>query len=146
MNHSDKIIELVFSALRQLRRQLACAAHESHDANWLQIHSLALISAREGITMKELAHEMQVAPPSATSFINRMVKLKWVERMMDPNNRKLVRLKVTPFGREMVTQKMDEKKKYMRDILSLLSEQDQIDLERICTHLLDSHTRSNHQS
>ncbi|MSR86879.1 MarR family transcriptional regulator, partial [Candidatus Peribacteria bacterium] len=65
-------------------------------ANLLHIHSLFLISEQEGLTMKEIAKSLHITSPSATSLVNRLVDMKWVGREHDTENRKLVRLRLTP--------------------------------------------------
>lgn len=141
MLHTDDLIDSVFKVMRVVRRQMACVKDDEH-VNWLQIHSLAFIAEHEGITMKELADRMQVSPPSATSFVGRLVKLQYVERVTDAENRKLVRLKVTPVGREIVGRKLDEKRQKLRHMLSHLSGDDQAHLQRIFTHFLSQCAQS----
>jgi DNA-binding MarR family transcriptional regulator len=104
----------------------------------LQIHALLYVREHEGMTMKELAKHLKITSPSATSFVNRLVKLKWVERFTDPENRKLVRLKISTTGTAMLQQSMKERKEEMRKVLSLLSPDDQEELARILTHLSDA--------
>ncbi|TSC57258.1 MAG: MarR family transcriptional regulator [Candidatus Peregrinibacteria bacterium Greene0416_19] len=109
----------------------------SADANvsMLQLHALFFIDQHPGVTMKEVAELLSVTSPSATSFIDRLVKLGWVERLQDERNRKLVRLRMTERGRSVVQEKMAEKRKSMRQLLEALSHVEQIQLRDILYHL-----------
>src|SRR5260221_4502922 len=101
MNHSENLIDLTFEVTRFVRKKMASFSSDDKSVNWLQMHAVLLIAEREGVTMKELAHFMKVSAPSATSFVNRLVKMKWVERIADERNRKLVRLRITSVGQKM---------------------------------------------
>ena len=85
--------------------------------------------------MKEFAQFQHITSPSATSFINRLVRLKWVKRATDPDNRKLVRLHVTEEGRKVVMRRMKEHTIMMRDVFSLLTIEDQTSFARILANL-----------
>jgi DNA-binding MarR family transcriptional regulator len=132
----DRIMGSALSLSRSMRQRMACK--DDCDANMLQIHALLYVREHEGMTMKELAKHLKITSPSATSFVNRLVKLKWVERFTDPENRKLVRLKISTTGTAMLQQSMKERKEEMRKVLSLLSPDDQEELARILTHLSDA--------
>lgn len=141
MEHSDILIDLTFEVSRLMRRKMASATKDDGSMNWLQMNALSLISEHEGVTMKEVAAFMKVSAPSATSFVNRLVKMQWVERTDDVTNRKLVRLKVTQAGKQILTEKIAQKKQMMRGIVSLLSDEDQTDMIRVFRNLLTSLSR-----
>ena len=81
--------------------------------------------------MKELAKSLHVASPSATSLINRLVKMQWVGRMHDEKNRKLVRLSLTPLGKRILREKHDRRREVLRSIFSLLTPSEQAQLARL---------------
>lgn len=131
----DGIVESVYQLGRIMkRRMVACGSGEIHMG---QIHALFLIQERSGITMKELAEALRVSSPSATSFVDRLVKLKLVERQNDEQNRRLVRLKITPEGVRFMKEKMDQRRKIFSEVLGTLSPKDQEDLLCILQKVLD---------
>ncbi len=129
------------SISRMLRKRMSCSMGDE-DANFLQIHALMHIREHEGMTMKELASHMQITSPSATSFIDRLVKLGWVERVTDAENRKLVRLKVSKEGQLMLHTQMKARRDDMRSVLSLLPAKDQEELARILASLAEALQRT----
>ncbi|MBP9773445.1 MAG: MarR family transcriptional regulator [Candidatus Peribacteraceae bacterium] len=141
MKYSNDLIDLTFEVTRHMRKMMVCMDKDDKSMNWLQMHALSLIADHEGITMKEVATFMKVSAPSATSFVNRLVKMKWVERLTDASNRKLVRLKMTQAGKQMLLEKIAQKKQMMHGIISLLSDEDQAQMVRIYKNLLTSLSR-----
>ncbi len=128
---------LVFELTRMLRQRIM-AHHDEEHCNMLQLHVLAMIQKHEGITMTEIAKFMKVASPSATSFVARLVKMGLLERATDPENRKLVRLRVTPAGQLLLREQMDSRRLAFRQMLELLPEPERKEFVRLLQKLLDS--------
>ena len=61
-----------------------------------QVHLLFTIGSRkEGISVKELADRSSVTPGAITQFVDALVERGLVAREGDPNDRRIVRLKLT---------------------------------------------------
>lgn len=103
-----------------------------------QIFAMFIISEHDRMTMKELAVHLGITSPSATSLVNRLVRMKWVIRMTDPLNRKLVRLRMAPAGKTAILAAMKMQSKAMEDVLSLLNPKDRADFGRVLTSLHDA--------
>lgn len=100
-----------------------------------QMHALFVIADHDGLTMKELADHLAITSPSATSLVNRLVRLKWVVRKTDPRNRRLVRVRIAAAGERFLRAKTEEVQTAMESVLSLLSENDRRDFARILANL-----------
>ena len=133
-DHTDGIIQATFEIGRVLRRRMMSA--NGKDIHMGQLHALAFIKAKNGITMKELAASMMVTSPSATSFIDRLATLGYVRRVADTTNRKLVRLAITPEGLKVLKRKTAEKKKMFMELFTPLSVADQKSLLTILHKVL----------
>lgn len=136
----DQLPPLLMEMARMMRKKLIFDSETKF--NPLQFHALMVIRERGGITMKEFADALHITSPSATSFADRLVKLKWVRRRQDASNRKLVRLELTPAGGSMIASAMTHHAAVMRDIFSRLSDKDQRELVRILQHLHSSFSHS----
>ena len=134
----DRIIASTYEFGRIMRRQMLTDPKTGAAMNPLQLHALFLISEQEGMTMKELAKLLHVSSPSATSLVNRLVKVQWVGRMHDDRNRKLVRLWLTPLGKRVLKEKHDQRRAALRGIFSLLTAAEQ-------TQLADLHEKLRHK-
>lgn len=139
----DQIINNWLEITRLLRRQMA-GMKKAASVNPMQIHALIIIKEHAGLTMKEFAGFLHVTSPSATSLVNRLVRMKWVKRGTDKQNRKLVRLNLTETGVKCVSSQMKEHMKMMRDLFTLLPAVDQREFARILGKLrtnLANHTQ-----
>ena len=65
--------------------------------------------------MRDVAKTFHVTPPAATLMIDGLVKGKLLARVLDPNDRRSVRVAITPKGRQLlergITKKVNEMKK-----------------------------------
>lgn len=131
---ADKIIAHWMDITRLMRQQMG-SLKKTSSMNPMQIHALLIIKEHDGLTMKEFAAFLHVTSPSATSFVNRLVRMKWVKRIADKTNRKLVRLTLSEEGLKCLTTKMKEHSSMMRDLFTLLSLSDQKEFARILGNL-----------
>ncbi len=130
----DSLVHSVYELGRVMRRRMmTCDTGEIHMG---QIHALFLIQEKPGITMKEVADGLRVSSPSATSFVDRLVKLGYVERIHDEENRRLVRLTMSPSGAKFLKEKMAQRREIFAEILGTLSPADQEALLQILRKVL----------
>lgn len=133
-----RIIKLWMEISRLLRRKMMAKSKDAENCmNPMQMHAMVIISEHPNITMKEFAKHLHVSSPSATSFVDRLVKLQWVERSSDPDNRKLVHLSLLPNGKVSLEKAMKQHSAVMHDLFSLLSYEDQQQFERVLLNLKD---------
>ena len=134
----DRLMNTVYELGRIMRqRMLMCDAGEIHMG---QVHAMIVIQERPGITMKELADALHITSPSATSFIDRLVKLGYIDREHDAENRRLVRLNISLEGQKILREKMTERRKIFAEILGQLNTVDQESLLRILGKLITTHS------
>lgn len=131
-------MHMAFEASRVLHHAMT-QKFKGENLNLMQLHVLYYIREHEGVTMKELAQYLKITSPSATTFVARLVRNKWVRRTRNKVNRKLIHLYLTDIGREVVAEKLANKQQLMRSIFLGLSPKDQLDLHRIMHHLLVSY-------
>ncbi len=62
---------------------------------------LVLSSDREPITMGELSEMLAVPASTATRLVDWMVESEYIERLPDPEDRRIVRVALTATGREL---------------------------------------------
>ncbi len=132
---TGQIIQATFEVGRALRTKVMKCADHIHMA---QLHTLAFIRTKKGITMKELACMLNVTSPSATVFVDRLEKMGLVKRRHDRRDRKIIRLGVTPAGKRILREKMAEKKELVSAILSSLSIEDRHTLLRLLKKMIKS--------
>jgi DNA-binding MarR family transcriptional regulator len=130
------IIQLWMEVSRLLRRNMMKKGKAADVCmNPMQVHAMMIITEHPNVTMKEFAKHLHISSPSATSFVDRLVKMKFVARVPDADNRKLVHLNILPAGRVSLESAMKEHSAVMHDLFSLLSGDDQRELERVLSNL-----------
>lgn len=140
---ADLIIKNWLEITRLLRHRMAGANIEKK-MNPMQVHALMVIKEHDNLTMKEFAEFLHITSPSATSLVNRLVRMKWVKRNADKLNRKLVRLKLSQEGVKYLSAKMKVHMGMMRDLFSLLSVSDQREFARILGALRTTLSKNTH--
>ena len=117
---------------------MASMTKEGKHMNFLQVHALAIVHERRGMTMTDFASALRITQPSATSFVGRMEKLGWIARKHDAENRKLVRLSVTKKGTGVLRTMIAKRLAVFQKILAFLSQEEQEELARIIEKLRTS--------
>lgn len=91
----------------------------------LQMGVLGALMHRDGCTMSELAEDQMVVRSGATRIVDDLVRAGLVERQTDPADRRVVRLRITPRGRDVMATIHREAPQVLGTILARMSESDQ---------------------
>jgi DNA-binding MarR family transcriptional regulator len=71
--------------------------------------------------MRDVAKNFHVTPPAATLMIDGLVKEKLLARVLDPSDRRSVRVMLTPKGKQLIERGMTKKASEMKKIFGILS-------------------------
>jgi MarR family transcriptional regulator, organic hydroperoxide resistance regulator len=55
----------------------------------------------DGTSVKDIADRVQVDSPAITGFVDRLIREELVERFIDKENRRAIKIHLTPKGREL---------------------------------------------
>ncbi|HEX4202851.1 MAG TPA: MarR family transcriptional regulator [Ktedonobacteraceae bacterium] len=111
---ADELLDLIPTLLRQIRMDLP-AATESEQATpeWRaiselrattgQIRLLHILMTHQRCTMQELADNLDVAPPTVTAMVRRLLTQGFVERLRDEHDWRMVWVLPTERGQRTVT-------------------------------------------
>ena len=66
-----------------------------------QINALLVLYLNDSLTMGELSSEIYLAESAATRLVNRLVNLNLVRRRGDEKDRRIVRVSLTSYGRQL---------------------------------------------
>lgn len=134
-NDNTELIESIFSFSRLMKEEMSYDSRFLH-LSMLQLQALFYINTHEGCQMSEIANNFKIELPSATSLINKLKSLSFVERKTDEKDRRLVRIFLTIKGKSMFEQAMKERSKKLSAILQHLSLQDKTALQEILQKLI----------
>ncbi|MDI6894994.1 MAG: MarR family transcriptional regulator [Bacillota bacterium] len=122
----EELLRLVARAVRLHGREIL----SQFDITPPQFDALLVLDSNEGITMGELCQRMHLACSTATDLIDRMERSGLLERVRDPHDRRVIRLKVRPRGQEVLNAVMDARRRYLAGVLRRLDDQELEDLAR----------------
>ncbi|MFH0929704.1 MAG: MarR family winged helix-turn-helix transcriptional regulator [Candidatus Moraniibacteriota bacterium] len=112
---TEKIISLMFNMGRAIKKQCLKNSRRPGGLSILQIEALWFVREGKEVLMKDLASHLFIAPPSATSLTDDLVKAKLVARSEDKKDRRTTAISLTPKGRRSLAnflkKKMDKAKK-----------------------------------
>lgn len=127
-------------AMSRLRRHFSAKSTHKHCAQISDSHALLMrrLVVCDGLRMNEIAQLLAVKPPAVSAIVDHLEKVKVVERVPDPTDRRATIIRVTPFGLKVWTEIDEKRTTEMRRYLAVLNTDDRKDLLRICNKLLDS--------
>ncbi len=111
---ADDLLDLIPSLLQRLRADIPREIdHEQGMPEWQdiselrattgQIRLLRILIKRQRCAMQELAEQMDVAPPTVTAMIKRLLTQGFVERIRDEQDWRVVWVSPTERGQRAVT-------------------------------------------
>lgn len=125
-------------AVARLARQLRQQAPSGLSPSLLS--ALATIDRHGPLTHGELAEIEQVAPPTITRLVDKLVEQELVERIVDDNDRRISRVAILPPARELLESIRHRKDAWLVERLNELPD-DQTHLATtvaVLEHLLDN--------
>ncbi len=127
--------EKLFVFRRKLRDMLQKEA-QSLRCPISQIDTLFYIVEKGNPSMKEIAHYLNVTPPSATAIIETMQKKKLITRMVNDKDRRTVRVTLTPKAWKLFKSFHERKFTILKKMISKLQENEQRQLIKILNILI----------
>lgn len=112
-----------------VRRHLAPSAEERRSLSGSQFFLLKLLeSASAGLSASELATRLGVSTSAMTGLVDRLAQPGFVERHRDENDRRVVRIRVTDQGRQVIKDAQARRRARVREVFSRLDEPELKDL------------------
>lgn len=133
MSSVEEITSLMFAVGRLLRER---AMADGSTISYLHLATLRYVAEKKEPLMREIAQYLCVAPPSATSLINTLVKQGEIRRVADKGDRRVVRLEVTLQGHKTLSDSTRRKQDLMRKVIKDLSERERAKLKNILEKII----------
>lgn len=125
---SRTLATLLFSVGRLLRDR---ALEGGASISYLHVATLQYVAEQKRPLMREVAHYLRIAPPSATSLVSTLVAQGDLRRIANKDDRRTVRLEVTAKGHRTIEDCVRHKHDVLQKVVSQLSERDRVDLAHI---------------
>ena len=132
---ADELLDLIPSLLLRIRADIPREADSEEVApEWRdiselrattgQIRLLRILTTHQSCTMQELADQLDVAPPTVTAMIKRLLAQEFVERIRDEEDWRVVRVLPTERGRRAVSLYDQFRRANLQRRLSYLNEEE----------------------
>src|SRR4051794_8398411 len=128
--------EDLFRATRRRR-----ARHEAVDDGPLtipQYQPLEPLLAGDALSVRALADQAGVAPPSATRMLDGLERAGFVTRSPSPRDRRVVDVALTAEGRRVVTARREQVDEWRRRLYEALPEGERADAARLLRRLTEA--------
>jgi DNA-binding MarR family transcriptional regulator len=105
----------------RLMRDRAHKAMAVGQCSLLEFEALKYVKDASQPHMREIARTFHVTPPAATLMIDGLVKAKLLARVLDPKDRRSVRVAVTARGKQLLERGMAKKVNGLKRIFGSLT-------------------------
>lgn len=86
-----------------------------------QINALLILYMHDDLTMGELSAEIYLAESAATRLVDRLVKMNLVKRKGDEKDRRVVRVYLTSYGRQLASLVFERRSQRFRNLAQRLT-------------------------
>jgi DNA-binding MarR family transcriptional regulator len=104
------------------RRQYELNAWMDLNLSIGQLKSLFFISNKGTTSLGKLAAALRVTPTNTTGIVNRLLKRKLITRTGSPDDRRVLFLRTTPLGEELIAGLRQKRKERMAELFNHLDD------------------------
>lgn len=127
-----------FGTVARRLRSAAMTAFAAYDVTPSQVRALRVVTAHDGgVRASELAHQLKIAPRSATEVVDALEEKGLVTRSPDPTDRRATLVALTDRGRELSVEVRRMRSAESERLFERLTARDRADLGRILAKLTD---------
>jgi DNA-binding MarR family transcriptional regulator len=135
---ADEMTSRLRMVVARLSRRLRQEANEG--ATPSQLAALATVERQGPITLGELAGHERVRPPTMTRIVAGLEETELVRREIDPSDRRVARLTITPEGSRLLARSRTRKDAFLASLLEHLDPEELAVVERavpVLEHLIE---------
>jgi DNA-binding MarR family transcriptional regulator len=130
LDFADRLNETMPVIMREFARRLGNELYKDK-ITLPQILILDLLDKHGESRMSDMAHVMKVTTAATTGIVDRLVKCGYVMRVFSPDDRRIIKIKLTPKGLALIRKISLERRQMVVRTFGRLSEQDRQDYLRI---------------
>lgn len=141
-NFADRMGEIMPIMMKEFSRCMAGQLHKGR-VTLPQIMILHFLEIEQEAKMKDLARFMGVTMAAMTGMIERLVKSGHCARIYEPQDRRIIKIKLTAKGDNLVKNLNENKRQMIIRIFGKISERDRQDYLRILLQIKEILLRQN---
>jgi len=119
----DKIIENLYYIHPLVTISLTRSIRTSTNLNPGSLYIMGLLSRNEMMSMSEIGCKLKIPKPHVTSQIDKLIAENFVERLNDPNDRRVINIRLTDKGKEDFQKMKQTISQEMRQRIETLDQQ-----------------------
>lgn len=123
MNKSEKLIEELVELgqkIKEIQLKLTPGILRS-ELTFTQLWAIYVINKKGETNLKDFARELDIAQSTASSLIDRLVKLKTVNRIIPSEDRRKTLISLTSKGKKFLDDHIEQSKNLYRKLLSRMT-------------------------
>ena len=140
LEFADKINEIMPLIMKEFARRQVIEFYKGK-ITLPQFLILEFLNKQGELKMTDMAHFMKVTTAATTGIVDRLVRYGYVTRIFDPNDRRIIKIKLTPKGADLIKKVNQQRRQMIIRIFGRLSEADRQDYLRILTQIKDILTK-----
>ncbi len=118
----DRIIENLIYLHPLLSKSLTRSIRSKTNLNPGSLYILGMLSKHEILSMSEIGCKLSMPKPHVTGQVDKLIAEEMVERLFDPNDRRIVNIRMTDKGKEDFIAIKQEVSQDMRERIEKLDE------------------------
>ncbi len=119
----DKIIDNLFFISPSVTKSLVNFFRAKTNLNPVSFYILRLLNRHEILSMSEIGYKLQMPKPHVTAQVDRLITENMVERLFDSNDRRIINIKMTVKGNEVLKMISQEVSRELRIRIQSLDSQ-----------------------
>ena len=127
---------------RNLTEKKTCINSPLSQLTYNDLRTFELIEAKGTANMRELADQLHLPMSTLTGITDKLVKKGFISRMRNEHDRRVVQVRLTDLGGEMIQLKKSAHTSVSKGILNALSEREQDEFLRLLKKVTGGYTES----
>ncbi|MBQ0079422.1 MAG: nitronate monooxygenase [Eubacterium sp.] len=124
----------IFSLVEKLEEE-SVKGSSFENLSLTEVHTLEAIGRGRPRTMTNVASVLGISVSTLTTAINKLVKKGYVERLKDENDKRIVRLRLTDAGVDVIVKHEENEDSLVGEALRRLSKNERARIERVLTEI-----------
>jgi len=119
---ADQVLDVIPLVMRVIRKEFR--SQRDPELTLPEFRSLAFINRTGGCSLNEVADHIGLEAPTASKLVDNLVKRGLIVRQEDPDDRRRVRLQISPKGKKSIDLAFDHTRKFLARRLAHLTEKE----------------------
>ncbi len=103
-----------------------------------QLLALDFVHKQSELKMTDLAHLLGVTTAAITGIADRMVKYGYLIRVFDPADRRIIKVKLTPKGEQLLSKVNRARREMVTNVFGKISQSEREEYLKILTHVYEA--------